>query len=316
MDDAEEAKTPAEHRNPLTDLPDVYSRRKRIGHASVDPLQCDFIPPKVRVQILHIVDAVIKRFSETSFYTKKEEFYGPVRDLMLTELGVMRLGNGHYSWEEVRDWFLVAGETDEVVDCIEAICRQLVTTSKLYSQLRVFAVERVQEINARLFEAGSGFQFERGMIVEANSKYLHAELVVPALELLSDRRFAASNGEFLAAHQAFREQDYEQCLVECCKAFESVIKVIAAERNWAVAPNAPAKTLVKAVFDNGLIPNYLESEFAGIRTVLENGIGTVRNKAGGHGAGTEIRNVPRHLAAFQLHQTGAAITLLAEAHSA
>ncbi|HKC02858.1 MAG TPA: hypothetical protein VKC17_06090 [Sphingomicrobium sp.] len=301
---------------PLAALPDTYSRRKRMRSGAGDPLQYDVIPHKVRVQILHIVDATIKRISTQKFYELKARFYDEVRDFMRTEQGVLHLASGNYSHEEVRNWFLEHPETDDVVDCIEAICRRLFWVSSQWSSMQEFVPERVNEINARLLEAGVGFQFESGTMIEANSKYLHSELVVPALELLSDRRFAAPNSEFLGAHKAFREQDYEQCLVECCKAFESVIKVIAAERNWDVSPNAPAKTLVKAVFDNGLIPNYLESEFAGIRTVLENGIGTVRNKAGGHGAGTEVRVVARHLAAFQLHQTGAAITLLAEAHSA
>jgi hypothetical protein len=306
---------PNEPRNWLAQLPDVYSRRKRLRQQSADPLQYDVIPRKVRVQVLHIVDAAINAITTQNFYQRKELFYDAVRDLMRTELGVLHLGPGNNSADEIQNWFLELAQLDAAVDCIEAICRRLLWLASQYSSGHDFVRARIDEINARLLEASVGFQFERGIIVEASSRYLHSELVVPALELLSDARFASANNEFLGAHEAFRAQDYEQCLVECCKAFESVIKVIAAERHWSVPQTAPAKTLVKAVFDNGLIPNYLESEFAGIRSVLENGIGTVRNKAGGHGAGTELRVVPRHLAAFQLHQTGAAITLLAEAHT-
>lgn len=301
--------------DPLASLPDVYSRRKRVRSGTADPLQCDFVPPKVRIQILHVVDNALRVFA-TTFLSKKIEFYDPIRDFLRKELGVLRLAHSNNSYDEVANWFLNADGTDEVADCIECLCRQLLIWGRSYSALREKAPSCLQEINGRLFEAGSGFQFESERIVEANSKYLHSEVVVPALELLGESKYAAANSEFLAAHQSFREQDYEQCLVECCKAFESVIKVIAAERDWLVGPDASAKALVKAVFENELIPSLLESEFTGIRTVLESGVNTVRNKAGGHGAGTKVRVVPRHLAAFQLHQTAAAITLLSEAHAA
>jgi hypothetical protein len=303
-----------EARNPLDALPSTYSRRKRLSRAEADPLQCDYISQKVRIQILHIVDSLLRVFTN-HFPSKKAEFYDVVRDQMRTELGVFQLARGTYSPEEVTNWFIGAVTTDDVVDCIESICRRMLRFDQIYSSVKG-AQGRIDEINARLLEAGSGFQFERGMMVEATSKYLHVEVVVPSLMLLSESRYAAANSEFLAAHRAFREQDYEQCLVECCKAFESVIKVIAAERKWGLAQDAQAKTLVKAVFDNKLVPSLLENEFTGIRTVLEGGVNTVRNKSGGHGAGTEKRVVPRHLAAFQLHQTAAAIMLLVEAHAA
>ena len=57
----------------------------------------------------------------------------------------------------------------------------------------------------------------------------------------------------------------------------------------------------------------MQNEFTGLRTILESGTPTVRNKAAGHGAGPNPRNIPRHIAAFQLHQTAAAIVLLIQA---
>ena len=75
----------------------------------------------------------------------------------------------------------------------------------------------------------------------------------------------------------------------------------------------PASKLLKAVFDNKLIPDYMQNEFSGLRTILESGVPTVRNKDGGNGAGVNPRNIPAHIAGFQLHQTGAAIVLLIEA---
>lgn len=59
-----------------------------------------------------------------------------------------------------------------------------------------------------------------------------------------------------------------------------------------------------------------QSEFSGLRCVLESGVPTARNKLGGHGQGAQIVTVPGYLAAFVIHQTAAAIVFLVEAHKA
>lgn len=131
--------------------------------------------------------------------------------------------------------------------------------------------------------------------------------------LLSDPGYAAANQEFLSAHSAYRSGEYEDALTDCAKAFESVLKVIAHKKGWSVAGNASAKALLDAAFANGLVPAFLQGEFAGLRSILESGVPTVRNRSSAHGAGITPRTIPKHLAAFQLHQTAAAIVFLVEA---
>ena len=63
-------------------------------------------------------------------------------------------------------------------------------------------------------------------------------------------------------------------------------------------------------------PSDLQSQFGALRSVLESGVPTIRNRAGGHGAGVKRREVPRHLASYTLHLTAAAILFLAEAEAA
>ncbi len=50
--------------------------------------------------------------------------------------------------------------------------------------------------------------------------------------------------------------------------------------------------------------------------LMESSTPTVRNKQGGHGAGTSPREIPNHLAALQLHQTAAVILFLVEQDAA
>lgn len=305
----------AESSDPLKELPDIYSRRKRLMSPSADPLRYDEIPDKIRMQILLSLDNAIK-LDQKSVSEDEEETFKFLAKFFREELGVAKLYQAYSAKDEFSNWFLKSDDLNHVVDAIEMVCWTIQFMAKRsdYDAPNLKRVIRV--INGRLMEAGIGFQYENGAVIEASSKYLHAEVIVPALKLLSDKKYEAANNEFMSAHKAFREDDYEKCLSECCKAFESVIKVIAAERDWEVGSDPTAKALVKAVFDNKLIPDFLASEFAGIRTVLESGVATVRNKSGGHGAGTKVRVVPRRLAAFQLHQTAAAITLMTEANEA
>ena len=57
----------------------------------------------------------------------------------------------------------------------------------------------------------------------------------------------------------------------------------------------------------------MQSHFTGLRSTLESGVPTVRNKLSGHGQGAEEINVPDYIAAYALHLTASNILLLAKA---
>ncbi len=79
---------------------------------------------------------------------------------------------------------------------------------------------------------------------------------------------------------------------------------------------AAAKDLIKVIFDNELVPRYLETYFSGMRQMLEAGLPTVRNKTSGHGQGPMPVDVPGHVAAYALHMAATNIVMLVEAHRA
>jgi hypothetical protein len=95
---------------------------------------------------------------------------------------------------------------------------------------------------------------------------------------------------------------------------ESTLKVICGTRRWPDA--GQAKDLLDTVFTQGLIDPIWKSEFAGLRSVLESGVPTARNKLGARGQGAALVTVPGYLAAFVLHQTVAAIVFFVEADKA
>lgn len=214
---------------------------------------------------------------------------------------------------EFNNWLNAESDIDMLLSGMELFLQTLSSLHLTYHGDRDRRASLIANLNAYMLEDGFGFQFESGQIIEIGSTYIHKEVVVPVLGLLSDPLYATVNDEFRKAHMEFRHGDYEDCIHDCCNAFESLMKIIAAKRRWSeITDKSTVKDLVKAIFDHQFIPAYIAQEFTGLRTILEGGINVVRNKAGGHGQGATPRMIDKQLAEFQLNQTAAALKLLAE----
>jgi hypothetical protein len=150
--------------------------------------------------------------------------------------------------------------------------------------------------------------------MRVDSQLIHSEVVRPALQFLSGKDFKGANQEFLSAHEHYRSRKYKECLNDCLKVFESTMKSICAKRGWPHQPNDTAKALLDVLFQQGLIPSFMQSHFTGLRSTLEAGVPTVRNKLGGHGQGSSEVVVPEFVAAYTLHLTATNILLLAQAN--
>lgn len=303
-------------------LPAIFSRRKRLdAQPAAEIYRYDDLPHKLRVQITHIWAEVFGNWYDFDS-AGPQEVYGGLVDFLRKEKGVYRLSNGVSDdrQQELISWFTGETEMDYCFDAIERSClimeRYVAERPGLFKQATAHPNHAIAEINARMLEAQVGYQYQHEQLIRVDSLFLHKETVIPVLTLLAAPEFAGANAEFLEAHKQFRQGDYELCLTECCKAFESVLKVIGAARSWLIAPTDGASKLLQAAFNSSLIPNYLQAEFTSLRAVLESGVPTVRNKSSGHGAGAAPRVIPQHLAAFQLHQTASAILFLVSAHQA
>ena len=174
----------------------------------------------------------------------------------------------------------------------------------------------ITELNQRFREHAIGYQFASGEIVRVDFLLIHSSAVLPALQLLGQPIFHCANIEFLTAHEHYRHGRTKECLIECLKALESTIKIICTKRNWSFKPTDTAKPLIDIVFSNNLLPSHLQSHFSGLRSTLEGGVPTVRNKFAGHGQGPIEVNVPSYLASYVLHLTASNILLLAQADEA
>lgn len=300
-------------------LPDIFSRRKRQASGQADVYQYDRIPAGFRVQLCHILDEAFGKYYEGGYHTPPANAcYQSLVSIMRKEKQVFTLppSLAHESLDaEFKNWLLNESNIDLFLDGLELSCRLIDNhVRKHIYQFRDHASTTpdgaLSEINARLREAGFGYQYQSGQIIRVDSQALHSEVVVPALTLLANTRFQTAENEFLSAHASYRSGDYENCLLECGKAFESVLKIIGSKKGWGVSENDNAARLVSLAFASGFIPTALQAEFTALRSLLEAGVPVLRNKMSGHGAGNVPRSVPEHLAAFQLHQTAAVILFL------
>jgi hypothetical protein len=157
---------------------------------------------------------------------------------------------------------------------------------------------------------GRTLEIQRPEIIKRESEFIQKETTVPVLTLLSDVRYKGANEEFLQAHKHYRDGDYKAVLNECLKAFESVMKIICGAKGWTFNATDTAKTLIKTCLDNNLVPTFSDQQLTSLRTLLESGVPTVRNKRGGHGQGNQPTDVPQGLARYALNITAATILLL------
>jgi hypothetical protein len=297
---------------------DIYSKRKK---ATPDVYTYDEIPAPLRAQIVHILRDL---FGRPERYDLNGCFktFGEIHRLLCREYGVFQLSSniGETPDGKVIDFLMNHADHEQVLDTIEVSFRMATSriTSNYYGpQLRQKELnEAVAELNARFRALGIGYQYESGEMIRVDSQLIHAEVVKPALELLSAKEYAGANAEFLKAFEHYRKGDTKECLNECLKAFESTMKAICTKRNWTFKATDAAKDLIDVCLKNNLIPALIQSHIGGVRAALESGIPTVRNRLSGHGQGATVVDVPLHYAGYMLHLTATTIQFFVESEKA
>lgn len=174
--------------------------------------------------------------------------------------------------------------------------------------------DAIEELNVRFREHALGYQYLNGQIVRIDSQYIYESAVKPALKLLRDEEFDGASEEFMSANQHFRQQRYKEAVNDALKSFESTIKTICSRMKWQYNETDTAKMLIGACFANGLVPQNMQAHFAGLRTTLESGLPTIRNKRTGHGQGEFPQKLPPHVAAYAMHLAATNIVFLVESY--
>jgi len=244
----------------------------------------------LRVQIIHIIQGALN-------VERAEVAFKSISKILCREYEVFQLQrhfNDHS--EEVFNFFLEEKNIDKVIDVIELTFKVIVKSVRDNpSQDQDSAIE---ELNARFKEHGVGYQFEQSSIIRVDSELLHAEVVKPLLAAMSSKKYKPALDEFHSAHEHYRHKRNKECLNECLKAFESTMKIICNDKGWAFDKNAASKQLIKVLFDNNFFPSYMQTQISAIKTLLESGTPTLRNKNSGHGQGLTVTVVEESMASY------------------
>ena len=304
---------------------DIFSKRQQKLRGEVnDVLAYDKIPDELRVQIVYILKDGLGHDADFSYHVKVKEAYVFIVNSLCREYGVFSLASGkdygsRNYFIELINFILNEKNVERVLDAVELSC-QLIDgftrdwNYKHSNDANGDADSALDELNARFMHHGVGYRFESGKIIRVDSEVVHAEIIKPALALLHEQKYKGAEAEYRLAHEHYRHGRTKEALAECLKALESTIKSIATQRKWSFNSSATAKTLIDLMFEKKMIPELWSSHFSGLRSMLESGVPTVRNRLGGHGQGTELVNVPSHYVAYALHQTAAAIVFLAKSN--
>ena len=299
----------------------IFSKRqKRLRNEVPDVYQYEDIPQALRVQVVHIWRDVLGEIERGSWGLQGAayEAYQDIHDALCREYGIFDLGEEGNFFEKVGNFLINEKDMEKTLDVIEFsfmyIDRVVRNQPNIYLHPKISPDEAINELNYRFREHGVGYQYKSGKIIKVDSEFTHSEMVKPAMSFLLDPIYKGANEEFLKAHEHYRKGRYKECLNECLKAFESCLKMICQKREWHYDDKkAGAKDLIQIVFDKGLIPSFMQSHFSGLKTTLESGLPTVRNRQSGHGQGSAQIIVPEYIAGYALHLTAPNILLLAKA---
>lgn len=197
-------------------------------------------------------------------------------------------------------WRVVHDE-NQLVDAINEIFR---VEGALY---QLTPKVTVQEPNPRTSGHLSGGTIIRTIaepkVVRSEDEATFTEAIGPALSVLSAPFFEAANLEFRNALEEYRKGDYGDSVAKCGSAFESVMKVLCAQKGWQHDPKDTAGPLLKTVLSHTSLESFFETPLLLIAT-LRNRLSTA------HGGGSTPRAVERHVAQYAITSTAAAIVLL------
>lgn len=297
---------------------ELYSKRmKKECEAISDIYEYDEIPYKLRVQLVHMLEEAFDR---------KLEIWEKIQKIMCKENGVLSLVETYCDTDrdECIQYLLNHEDTNEVLDIIEL---SFTIIDKVVRVVRNSITGRaepasaiIDELNYRFRENNVGYEFVEDKIIRIDRKYVHNQVIKPAINLLYEEEFKGANDEFLKAHDYYRNKEYKNSILYAGKAFESTMKTICENMKYDYRKDKDtANKLIDILCKEDFIPMSLKTHFQGldkaltsIKTTLEAGLPTVRNRIGGHGQGDEVVYVPEQFVTYALNLAATNIVLLVD----
>jgi HEPN domain-containing protein len=171
--------------------------------------------------------------------------------------------------------------------------------------------EIILSLNKILYKYSLGYQIDivKDQIIRIDSKYVYKETTQKVLLLLHDIQFQNVDDEYRKAYKELKNGNYEGVLVEANKAFESTMKIICELKDFGLPKSHAVSALIAHLRKNNFIENFQDEKFNGLAKTLQSPA-IIRNNQGGHGQGSERRELPIMYAEYALQVTASNILLL------
>ncbi|MEK4245289.1 hypothetical protein MKZ20_08090 [Psychrobacillus sp. FSL K6-2684] len=296
---------------------ELFSRRNSTEPRN-DVYEYDEIPLSFRTQFAMIISQVVNEF-KYRYVTDSSRFWEDAEFQTQIELGLLNLEStvryNHSYNSNVNNVmsFFLSTNNKSALDVMDL----LVYHHHAYSNSTYTVKEKWQiatdRINRKLKENSLGYEIVENQLIRIDNQYIHNEVVKTAIQLLCEQQFDAVSEEFLKAHEHYKQGDYKDAVVNAGKAFESTMKTICSKNGYNYdAQRDTANTLIKHLFDNELIPSYMQNHIQGLKQALENSAHVLRNKNGGHGQGEVVLEVDDSIVRYTLNLCASNIVFLVE----
>ena len=296
----------------------LYSQRKQEEiNGSSDVYIYETFCQEFRNQYLYIVRDIFN-FGNEEFYSagsRNINFWRITCEGFSREKGLKALSGYNYgdiNNAKAYELFVDLSNDKDFLDLMDYTFTVIISSSpfaKIKGKEKINSA--IKELNYRFKQHSLGYEFINGKLIEKNNEQIHREIIKPALYLLHNRVFQGAEQEYFQAFDCFKEKNNKDAILNAIKAFESVLKIICKEMGYQYDNDKDSvKKLLQHLSDNKFYPEYLESHLAGIRTTLESGAPTLRNKSAGHGQGAEVIDVTDEYVEYALNLVATNIVFL------
>lgn len=226
-------------------------------------------------------------------------------------LSLDRLSNkkSYNPYDELVFFVLHSGDDNKIVSVVEYLCRLF---KKKYAIGYLGDTDFISDINLYFRYDRIGYKFIRegdGFIVFIEDEHFSNECTQKSLSLLTQKGYGEAQNFFIDAYKKLAASDYDDALVEVCRAIETLLK----ERfsNLGIPYDDKKDSLNKLlnIAKQHITTPYSFEPFQ--QTILE--VGRARNQMGAHGVTPGISSVADELhVRFAINQAAANLLFLAE----
>jgi hypothetical protein len=308
----------------------TYTERMRLANLGGAPevYTYDEAPPQFRHQIcLAFTDGLGPYRTEALYNSglsresiKVNECWGRINHICYKEIFPYRTyANADNPFEGVINSLISIGDMNSFLSIVEVGCIFVSNMAKdiyLHSTKQEALLGAVAEINGRFEQHAIGYQFENGKIIRNDSKFIHAQIIKPALSLLSTANFEKINDEFMTAHEHYRHRKFKDSVTAANRAYETMLKVICDLNKWKYSKGDRATELITVVSQSGLFTRDFDKGFMAYIAAMKTGLPSVRNDAGGHGDGLADKEVTAEIARYAIDLAASNILFLGNCHLA